>query len=62
MGNIGDRWTIGLADPGGLFQLWQFYDSKTETFPDLFCVLGHGKIQTLTLQLVFNDYFDFLVE
>ena len=26
-GNIGDRWTVGLDDLGGLFQPWWFYDS-----------------------------------
>ena len=26
---IGDRWTVGVADLVGLFQPWQFSDSKT---------------------------------
>jgi len=28
VGNTGDRWTVGLDDQRGLFQCWQFYDSK----------------------------------
>ena len=27
-GNIGGRWMVGMDDLGGLFQPWQFCDSK----------------------------------
>jgi len=26
VGNVGDRWTVGMDDLGGLFQPWWFYD------------------------------------
>jgi len=26
VGNIGERWMVGLDDLGGLFQPWWFYD------------------------------------
>ena len=27
VGNVGDRWMVGLDDLGGLFLIWCFYDS-----------------------------------
>ena len=28
VGNIGDRWTVGLDDLGYLFQPWRFYENS----------------------------------
>jgi len=27
VGNVGDRWTVGLDNPKGFFQTWRFYSS-----------------------------------
>jgi len=46
VGNIGDRWTVGLDDLGDLFQPWWFYDSNVkdvEMFPvpsHLYLIVG----------------------